>query len=231
VKEYYQVLVATLLGTFVEPWKRRQERQVIGKAPKFYLFDVGVAGALTWRRIAEERGELFGRALEHFFLMEIQAHRAYRDLGYEVHFWRTKVRPRPTPSCSRPPEASFWSSQKEEPMDARVKRFREGVARYGVGGVGRRYPEEWRAVAVAVAEDRREEPLSRVAADLGISTVSLQRWLEQGEPVRFRPVEVEAGPSQVPVTTTRGLALITPRGYRVEGLEAGELVSLLRVLE
>lgn len=22
--------------------------------------------------------------------MEIQAHRAYRDLGYEVHFWRTK---------------------------------------------------------------------------------------------------------------------------------------------
>src|SRR3954466_8767801 len=65
-------------------------RQVIRKAPKFYLFDVGVAGALTRRRIAEERGELFGRALEHFVLMEILAHRAYRELGYEVHFWRTK---------------------------------------------------------------------------------------------------------------------------------------------
>jgi predicted AAA+ superfamily ATPase len=90
VKEYYQILVDTLLGTFVEPWKKRQERQVIGKAPKFYLFDVGVAGALTRRRIAEERGESFGRALEHFVLMEIQAHRSYRELGYEVHFWRTK---------------------------------------------------------------------------------------------------------------------------------------------
>ena len=90
VKEYYQILVDTLLGTFVEPWKRRQERQVIGKAPKFYLFDVGVAGALTRRRIAEERGESFGRALEHFVLMEIQAHRSYRELGYAVHFWRTK---------------------------------------------------------------------------------------------------------------------------------------------
>ena len=90
VKEYYQILVDTLLGTFVEPWKRRQERQVIGKAPKFYLFDVGVAGALTRRRIVEERGELFGRALEHFILMELQAHRSYRDLGYGVHFWRTK---------------------------------------------------------------------------------------------------------------------------------------------
>ena len=90
VKEYYQILVDTLLGTFVEPWKRRQERQVIGKAAKFYLFDVGVAGALTHRRIAEERGESFGRALEHFVLMEIQAHRSYRELGYGVHFWRTK---------------------------------------------------------------------------------------------------------------------------------------------
>ena len=90
VKEYYQILVDTLLGTFVEPWKKRQERQVIGKASKFYLFDVGVAGALTGRRIREERGEAFGRALEHFVLMEILAHRSYRELDYGIHFWRTK---------------------------------------------------------------------------------------------------------------------------------------------
>jgi predicted AAA+ superfamily ATPase len=90
VKEYYQILVDTLLGAFVEPWKRKQERQVIGKAPKFYLFDVGVAGALSGRHIREERGEAFGRALEHFVLMEILAHRSYRDLDYGVHFWRTK---------------------------------------------------------------------------------------------------------------------------------------------
>jgi len=38
-----------------------------------------------------ERGELFGRALEHFVLMEILAHRSYRELGYGVHFWRTKT--------------------------------------------------------------------------------------------------------------------------------------------
>jgi predicted AAA+ superfamily ATPase len=90
VKEYYQIVVDTLLGTFIEPWKKRQERQVIGKAAKFYLFDVGVAGAITRRHIAEERGEQFGRALEHFVLMEILAHRSYRDLGYGIHFWRTK---------------------------------------------------------------------------------------------------------------------------------------------
>jgi predicted AAA+ superfamily ATPase len=90
VKEYYQILVDTLLGTMIEPYKKRQERQVITKAGKFYLFDVGVAGAITKRHIPEERGEQFGKALEHFILMEILAHRTYRELDYDVNFWRAK---------------------------------------------------------------------------------------------------------------------------------------------
>jgi predicted AAA+ superfamily ATPase len=90
IKEYYQILVDTLLGTMIEPFKKRQERQVITKAGKFYLFDVGVAGAITKRHIPEERGEQFGKALEHFMLMEILAHRSYKELGYDVNFWRTK---------------------------------------------------------------------------------------------------------------------------------------------
>jgi len=90
VKEYYQILSDTLLGRMVPPFKRRQERQVISKASKFYLFDVGVAGALTKRRLAEERGEQFGRALEHFIFMEVLAHSSYHDLDYNIHFWRTK---------------------------------------------------------------------------------------------------------------------------------------------
>jgi len=73
VREYYQILVDTLLGRFVEPFKKRQSRQVITKAPKFYLFDVGVAGAF-----------------EHFIFMEITAHAAYSELGYDINFWRTK---------------------------------------------------------------------------------------------------------------------------------------------
>jgi predicted AAA+ superfamily ATPase len=90
VKEYYQILVDTLLGTMIEPYKKRQDRNVITRAGKFYLFDVGVAGAVTHRRIPKEKGEEFGRAFEHFILMEILAHRSYRELFYEVNFWRTK---------------------------------------------------------------------------------------------------------------------------------------------
>lgn len=90
VKEYYQILSDTLLGRIVPPYKKRQERQVIGKAPKFYLFDVGVAGAIAKRHIAEAKGELFGRAFEHFIFMELTAHASYSELNYDIHFWRTK---------------------------------------------------------------------------------------------------------------------------------------------
>ena len=90
VKEYFQILCDTLLGRMVPPYKKRQERQVIGKAPKFYLFDVGVAGAITKRHLVEERGEAFGRAFEHFVFMELAAHASYSELHYDIHFWRTK---------------------------------------------------------------------------------------------------------------------------------------------
>lgn len=90
VKEYYQILIDTLLGIMVEPFKRRKNRQTISKASKFYLFDVGVAGAITNREIHEEKGELFGKAFEHFILMQIAAHSSYSELAYEINFWRTK---------------------------------------------------------------------------------------------------------------------------------------------
>jgi len=90
VKEYYQILVDTLLGTFVLPFKKRQERQVISKAPKFYLFDAGVAGYISKRTIEQERGEMFGHAFEHFIYLEILAHSAYHEINYEINFWRTK---------------------------------------------------------------------------------------------------------------------------------------------
>ena len=90
VREYYQILVDTLLGRMIEPFKKRQNRQVISKMPKFYLFDVGIAGAITQRHITEERGDLFGKAFEHFILMELTAYNSYRELNFDIHFWRTK---------------------------------------------------------------------------------------------------------------------------------------------
>lgn len=91
VREYFQILVDTLLGRIIEPFKRKQDRHVISRAPKFYLFDVGVAGAITRRRIPDQRGEVFGKAFEHFIFMEIAAYSSYSDLHYDIHYWRTKT--------------------------------------------------------------------------------------------------------------------------------------------
>ena len=90
VKEYYQILKDTLLGEFIEPFKKRQNRQVISRTSKFYLFDVGVAGTITKRHVRQERGVDFGKAFEHFILMEIKAHNSYHEIDYEINFWRTK---------------------------------------------------------------------------------------------------------------------------------------------
>ena len=91
VKEYYQILIDTLLAMRIEPFKRKQSRQVITKASKYYLFDVGVAGFLKKRYLEEEKGVEFGKALEHFILTEIAAYRSYNNSEFEVDFWRTKA--------------------------------------------------------------------------------------------------------------------------------------------
>ena len=90
VREYFQILVDTLVGTLLEPFSRRRSREVITRAPKFYLFDVGVAGHLMGRHIERAAGPEFGRALEHLVLMELLAYRSYRGLDFPVRFWRTK---------------------------------------------------------------------------------------------------------------------------------------------
>lgn len=90
VKEYYQILIDTLIAIRIEPFKKRQSRQVITKASKYYMFDVGVAGFLTRRHLVEKRGMEFGKAFEHFLLMEIVAYRSYLSKDFVINFWRTK---------------------------------------------------------------------------------------------------------------------------------------------
>ena len=91
VKEYYQILIDTLLAIRIDPFKKKQSRKIITKAPKYYLFDVGVANYLRKLNLLEERGEEFGKAFEHFLLMEIIAYRAYSNKDFEINFWRTKT--------------------------------------------------------------------------------------------------------------------------------------------
>jgi predicted AAA+ superfamily ATPase len=88
VRAYYQILEDTLLGRFVPAFVKRPKRRVVA-APRFYLFDVGVVGALAHRGRVRMGSELFGRAFEHFVFMELVAHASYSGLGHPVSYWRT----------------------------------------------------------------------------------------------------------------------------------------------
>ncbi|MCY4323266.1 MAG: AAA family ATPase [Gammaproteobacteria bacterium] len=91
VREYFQILEDTLLGYMIEPFARRRSRAILTRAPKFYLFDVGVAGFLSGRRITATEGPEFGRAFEHFVLMELIAARSYLERNWPIRYWRTKT--------------------------------------------------------------------------------------------------------------------------------------------
>lgn len=71
VKEYYQILVDTLLGRFLPAFTARPKRRVI-QAPKFYFADVGVVNHLAQRGTVAPGGELFGKALENLICHELR---------------------------------------------------------------------------------------------------------------------------------------------------------------
>jgi predicted AAA+ superfamily ATPase len=87
VKEYFQILIDTMLGHFLEAWRKRPKRRVIG-APKFYFSDVGVVNYLAKRGKLEPGSELFGKAFENWVFHELCAHKAYSGKDYDLSYWR-----------------------------------------------------------------------------------------------------------------------------------------------
>lgn len=86
-KEYFQILVDTMLGHFLEAYRKRPKRRVIG-APKFYFSDVGVVNDLAKRGHLEPGSELFGKAFENWIFHELNAHRSYQDINHDLTYWR-----------------------------------------------------------------------------------------------------------------------------------------------
>jgi hypothetical protein len=76
---------------------------------------------------------------------------------------------------------------------------------------------------------RQGADVTAIAREVGVAPWTLALWLRR--PVaRVRAVDVV--PDTVPALVERGIGpvLITPRGFRVEGLDRDGLVALLRAL-
>lgn len=117
-------------------------------------------------------------------------------------------------------------------MEALAEQFVRGRESLISRGLGLRVPNPLRALAVRYVRWSlsRGSSLVSVAARLGVSRLTLSRWLEESgpeSPEPFREVVIRELPAPVSRSV---LTLVTPEGYRIEGLDAASLVSLLRSL-
>lgn len=91
IQNYYQILVETNLGFFLEPFDR-SVRKVQYQSPKFYFFDTGVKRALQRRLTVplQDRTSEYGEAFESWFLNECHRLNHYLELDYAFSYLRTK---------------------------------------------------------------------------------------------------------------------------------------------
>jgi transposase-like protein len=104
-------------------------------------------------------------------------------------------------------------------LQLRVRALHRGHAASQV-----RYPDELRAEVIAVARAGRTagRSLHRLAREIGVSAPTLMEWLRR--PARGQLRQVAVAPA--PVTTNP--VLVTPHGFRIEGLDLVGLVTVLR---
>ncbi len=91
VQSYYQILVDTLLGYHVYPFRKKIRRDIITSTPKFYLFDVGVANYLAHQTVSSLKGASAGKSFEHYILMELTAYLGLQRKREKITYWRTKT--------------------------------------------------------------------------------------------------------------------------------------------
>src|SRR5512141_244564 len=112
-------------------------------------------------------------------------------------------------------------------FEKRAVAFRKAVAGRGAVGPRLRYTPEFRAEAVAYAEERLASGavLTAVTRELGLGGNTLRTWLaaERQSP-RFCKVEIAAEEAAA------ALVVYGPGGLRVEGLSIAALAELIRSL-
>jgi len=90
-KAYYQILVDTLLGRWLPPWRRRPKRRTVATS-KFYFADVGVVNFLARRGHLEAPSPLYGKAFESWIHHELSGWLAYvgsdLDTPMDLSYWR-----------------------------------------------------------------------------------------------------------------------------------------------
>jgi predicted AAA+ superfamily ATPase len=89
VEEYFNILEDLLLAFRVPVFAKRSKRDLLNKE-KFFFFDCGLFQAIRPRGPLDSDAEIGGAALETLVFQEVRAVNALKNLGYQLHHWRTK---------------------------------------------------------------------------------------------------------------------------------------------
>lgn len=116
-------------------------------------------------------------------------------------------------------------------MEHLAQQFVEERQRRGEVGPGKRVSADLKRIAVEYSRQALDagEDLEAVAGRLGVLPATLERWLDQAlfEPtLREVVIRDEVAGSEASGRVT----LVTPEGFRIEGLEASDLPTLLAQL-
>jgi len=88
IKNYIQILEDTLVAFQLKAFTKTRKRKAISRS-KLYLFDIGVTNSLAKRGEIMEGSELFGKAFEHFILLEVRAFLSYTRKNIGMCYWRS----------------------------------------------------------------------------------------------------------------------------------------------
>jgi hypothetical protein len=115
----------------------------------------------------------------------------------------------------------------------RSEQFREAAAieNRGRSKAGWRYSSELKSLAIEHCRAERQAGCSwaDLSAQLGVSALTLSRWLDAAPAAGFRPVAVIEDEEPPQVAEDGRLIVTTPGGLRIEGLSWPQALEMARV--
>ena len=90
IKEYFQILVDTLIAMRIPAWTQSVRKQ-LQSAAKYYLFDNGVLNTLAGeiRTELKESSFRYGRLFENIVINEIDRYNRLKNFDYKLYHYRT----------------------------------------------------------------------------------------------------------------------------------------------
>jgi predicted AAA+ superfamily ATPase len=88
IKEYFTILEDTMLGYMIPAFRKKVKRRLV-LSPRFYYFDIGITNFLLKRTRLALGSPEYGKAFEHFIILELVAYLEYTNSRAELTYWRT----------------------------------------------------------------------------------------------------------------------------------------------